>query len=77
MPSPNPQALNGLSLPSWINKHEKDQEEDEDVPPDGRIPDAVQVAVMIAMPGQMKNTRGEDDPLGEFQIGVTTVRCHS
>jgi hypothetical protein len=62
MHSPNPHAINGLSLPSWVRSQQKSPESTEQS-------DSLQLAVMIAMPQPRDRPRPEGEP-DEYQIGV-------
>ncbi|KAG7095451.1 hypothetical protein E1B28_006195 [Marasmius oreades] len=85
MPSSNPTAYHGLSLPVWLPaQREREMASKDEAGPDetdnGCLPkgfDILQVAVLVAMPSQHQHEKKalEDDPplLQEYQFGVAQV----
>ncbi|ESK88603.1 hypothetical protein Moror_3101 [Moniliophthora roreri MCA 2997] len=74
MPSPNPIAYHGLSLPVWSSTARASKSEGEESP--RLTSDLMQVAVMISMPStsHVENISPDDEqPLPEYQLGVARI----
>ncbi|KAJ8082970.1 hypothetical protein PM082_008830 [Marasmius tenuissimus] len=79
MPSSNPNAIHGLSLPVWVSQHRETKEERNDNDNDntsGAQPghDVMQVAILVEMPTQHREDIEGDEPrLHEYQLGVAQL----
>ncbi|KAK1226744.1 hypothetical protein PQX77_010289 [Marasmius sp. AFHP31] len=77
MPSSNPNAIHGLSLPVWVSQHRETKEERNDSDStSGAQPghDVMQVALLVEMPTQHRESiEGDESHLHEYQLGVAQL----
>ncbi|KAK0480696.1 hypothetical protein IW261DRAFT_1563376 [Armillaria novae-zelandiae] len=68
LPSRNPNAIHGLSLPTWAPA---DSEVEKEVPlTDESVPSTLQISLLISMPSRPSP---DEPPLTEYQIGVASL----
>ena len=75
MPSTNPSAIHGLSLPVWVPHREvKEESNDDDASSAQLAHDMMQIAVLVEMPSQQRgNNEGDESHLHEYQLGVAQL----